>query len=47
MPATRPASSINSAVASPISAPPIAAESGVKLAMVSLDAAPGRRPSFH
>ena len=35
MPATRPANSISNAEASPISAPPMAAESGVKLAMVA------------
>ena len=33
MPATRPVNSINSVAASPISAPPMAAETGVKLAM--------------
>ena len=35
MPAMRPASSISITEASPISAPPMAAESGVKLAMVA------------
>ena len=46
MPATRPANSISSSEASPISAPPMAAESGVKLAMVPpglTDSCVGRR----
>ena len=36
MPAMRPVNSISSTAASPISAPPMAAETGVKLAMMCL-----------
>ena len=41
MPAMRPVNSINSTAASPISAPPMAAETGVKLAMMCLVAKNG------